>query len=283
MMTDYTHRKSPHSRRARLNVRVRSFSAFAFGAWVMLFSLLASIATVSAEIESSQKVLAQGVHCFRTGCRLWNVDFLKEAEKHFEHAIKQKPKNAAAHYWLGACTFHIILHCYDNDGTPDKSQAIKKYTTEAISSLRKAIELNPRDGESHALLGTLLGMLIRENPLSSLWRGPRIKRHQDAALRLAPESPRIYYLMGSARFHSPGILGSKEDALDFFLKAEKYYEKEQSRDQDPLAPQWGYSHCLAFIGQTYDALGKDRKAQAYYKKALSINPHNWMAREGLHK
>jgi tetratricopeptide (TPR) repeat protein len=87
--------------------------------------------------------------------------------------------------------------------------------------------------------------------------------------------------MGSAEFHAPGIFGSKKKALKYFLKAEKFYKEERSRERDARAPRWGYGDCLAFIARTYEALEKPRKAEVYYRRALEINPDNRLAREGV--
>ena len=67
------------------------------------------------------------------------------------------------------------------------------------------------------------------------------------------------------------------------LKAEKLYATEAEKAGGPLEPRWGRSSCLAFIGKTYDALGKPTEAEKYFRRALELNPQDRLAREELKK
>jgi len=48
-----------------------------------------------------------------------------------------------------------------------------------------------------------------------------------------------------------------------------------------LQPQWGYSTCLAFTAKVYVKAEEIKRAEAYYAKALRVNPNDKLAQKGL--
>jgi len=161
--------------------------------------------------------------------------------------------------------------------------AVSRHMAQAVKVLRQALELRPDDSETHALLSTVYGLQIADSPASALWRGPKVLRHRRLALASNPRNPRMYYLQGMSAFHAPGFFGGEKKALDLLLKAEALFEDPPSGPRDPIAPTWGYDNCLVFIGACYLELGDTNAAEAYYGKALSVNPRHGIAAEGLQR
>jgi tetratricopeptide (TPR) repeat protein len=252
------------------------------GVACILMGFLLNAGTQAQDDTDNESLLSQGITKFRKGIREWDGKKMTEAVAVFRRAADAAPREAAPYYWRGVSEFHLLLHLAGRS-EENTTSAMKERLASSIKSLRKALKLDTSDGEIHAILASLLGMRIAHNPLSALTLGSKVKRHQKKALRLDPENPRVHYLMGSAKFHAPGIFGSKKKALKYFLKAEKFYKEERSRERDALAPRWGYGDCLAFIARTYEALDKPQKAKVYYRRALKVNPDNRLAREGVER
>jgi len=65
------------------------------------------------------------------------------------------------------------------------------------------------------------------------------------------------------------------------LNAHNFFEKEADITPGPFEPRWGHSTCLDFIGKAYIKLNNSKEAENYFKKALTINPKDTLAKSGL--
>lgn len=230
---------------------------------------------------AATNLLVRGVLQFRTGANNWDYSAMTNSVALLQSACRAEPDSYAAHYWQGAAQFHLLLHrrrWEDVKRDRDEEARIMGHT---VGLLERALELRKDDPETHALLSTLHGMRIAGAPYTALWRGRKVSHHRKLALRADPDNPRIHYLLGMSHFHAPAILGGKKGALSALRKAEELFEAERDAAVSPLTPAWGYVHCLAFIGEAYRELGNRKEAEAYYRKALAVNPGHKMAKEGL--
>lgn len=228
-----------------------------------------------------QDLLKTGTDQFNAGYLAWDRSKFARAAETFEQACTEQPDSYEAHYWLGAARFHIVLHRLGDEGQPAKLTETRRLIRDAVLPLKRAVKLNGRDSESHALLGTLAGIQIAGNPKSALWLGPKTTYHKRHALRNDPENPRAYYLIGTSYFNASETLGGREKGLEFLLKAENLFREESKKPTQPMQPTWGYSNCLTFVGRTYQHMGRDKQAETYFRKALSVNPQDKMAQKGL--
>ena len=244
--------------------------------WAVI--LLAATATSGTNVR---QLLETGIEQFNAGLGAWDRAQLAEAAESFQQACNKHPDSYEAHYWLGAARFHIVLHRLGDKGDPANRAETRRLIGEAAAPLKRAVKLNGRDSESHALLGTLIGLQIAGNPKSALWLGPKTTYHKRHALRNDPENPRAYYLIGTSYLNAPGILGGRETGLEFLLKAENLFMEESKKPPQPMRPTWGYSSCLTFIGRTYQEMGRTKQAETYFRKALSVNPQDKLAQKGL--
>ena len=206
-----------------------------------------------------------------------------KAAKLFEQACQQAPESGTNFYWQGVAEFHRLLCLLGTTQTQANRTEAAQAISATIGALTQAVKLNEGDAESHALLGTVNGMSIAMSPVRALWLGPRVMSHQKKALRYGPANPRVQYLLGMSHYHAAAFGGGKKAALACLLKAEKLYATEAEQAGGPLEPRWGRSSCLAFIGKTYDALGKPTEAERYFRRALELNPQDRLAREELEK
>ena len=233
--------------------------------------------------ENSDQLTIIGVKEFTAAYQEWDAAGFGKAAKLFDQACRQAPELGTNAYWQGVAEFHRLLYLL---GTPEpqtnRSEAAKTLNT-TIAALTRAVTLNERDAESHALLGTVCGMSIAMSPPRALWLGPRVSKHQRKALQYGPANPRVQYLLGMSHYHAGAFGGGKKEALACLLKAEKLYAEEARNPAGPLEPRWGRGSCLAFIGKTYDALGQPANAEKYFRRALELNPQDRLARGELEK
>ena len=184
-------------------------------------------------------------------------------------------------YWLGTAQFHCLLPLRSLPAAGTNSLAAEAALGAALEALGTAVELDPHHAESHALLGTLLGMKIDGNPLRALRFGPRLGQHRKAAIQYGAGNPRVQYLLGTCQFHTAHKPQAFREALGSFLAAEELFVAEAGRPAGPLEPKWGYSSCLTFIGRTCERLGERERAAEYFRKALVQHPADHLAADGL--
>ncbi len=240
----------------------------------------ALVLAVAAGARGDPARLQEAILEFEAGSSAWNVARLTQAAALFERVAASDAQAASARYWRGAALFHVAL-CRLGETSEGATAAASQALDAAAESLEAALALNERDAESHALLSTIQGLRIASQPSTVLWRGPASLRHRKRALRLDPDNPRMRYLLGMSALRAPSFFGGKKEGLQSLLEAERLFAAEAAKAKPPEAPRWGLDHCLAFIGQAYAELGEPAKAEAYYGKALAVNPIHALAREGL--
>jgi len=222
--------------------------------------------------DATDRQIASGIGEFTRAFSEWDsAKFAKSAEK-FHHASVKSPGSVAAHYWEGTSRFHRMLQLKNPlSGKPD----VKAAETEkdaAINCFNAALKLDGDHAESHALIGTLYGMKIKGGLLDAIRYGPSVQEHQQKALQSGATNPRVKYLFGAGLFHTAKDQAGYQRSLDNLLAAEKLFSHESKRTPKPLAPRWGYSSCLTFIGKAYEKLGKSDQALVYYRKSIAMHP-----------
>jgi tetratricopeptide (TPR) repeat protein len=226
-----------------------------------------------ADAISEQLTLA-GIKEFTAAYQAWDGAGFARASNLFDQACQRAPESGTNCYWKGVAKFHLLLQLLGEPQSSTNQTEAAIVINATIEALTRAVKLNDRDAESHALLGTVYGMSIAMSPARALWLGPRVSKHQKKALQHGPENPRVQYLIGMSHYHAGAFGGGKKAALECLLKAEKLFAAEAEKTAGPLEPRWGRSSSLAFIGKAYDALGKPADAEKYYRKALALNPQD---------
>ena len=243
---------------------------------------LLAVTTARPQANTNSPLL-QGIQHFRIGQACLDRASLSNSVSFLEAACKAAPESYEAHYWLGTAQFHVLLAQLGHDGAEITDAGPRQTVADASATLERALQLRDGDGETHALLSTLKGMSIAHEPKCALVRGRAAMKHKKIALKSEPENPRVHYLVGMSRFHAPRFLGGKKGALAALKEADELYQAEQKRSRNAADPAWGHIHCLAFIGESYRALGKKTEAEPYYRRALALNASHKLAKEGLQK
>ncbi len=232
--------------------------------------------SAASDGEDAQAPLAAAKRVFENAYAAWDLAGFREAAARFEEVCEATPDSYPAQYWLGAARFHIVLHRNRADAPWSEVQGLMDA---AETPLKRAAELNEEDAEANAMLATLAGMRIAENPLAAVWLGPRVMRHRRAAEKHGETNPRAQYLAGAGYLLSGR--SREEKALEHLERALELFPAETAARRPEWAPAWGYDNCLAFAGQACRNLGQMGRARDYFEKALKVNPRNRLAREGL--
>lgn len=230
---------------------------------------------------ASNDLSAAGVAEFTAAYQAWDGARFTAAAELFRRATTNAPANVTNFYWLGAAQFHRMLQLQSAPANRTNEAAIKAAMDDALGALTRAVKLDERDAESHAMLGTLYGMKINGSLFRGIKFGPQVAKHQELALKHGASNPRVQYLLGMCQFHTAKKSAAWQEALTTLLKAEKLFEAEARTSAAPPAPRWGYDSCLAFIGRTYEALGHKKEATDYYRKALEKHPQDHVAQAGM--
>lgn len=233
-----------------------------------------------ADGEADQ-LAAAGVAEFTAAYRAWDGERFAQAAELFRRATTNAPESSANFYWLGAAQFHRMLQLRGLPASTTNTLAATAALEAAVDTLSRAVKLDERHAESHALLGTLYGLKIDGNLVRALRFGPKVQRHRQRALEFGAEDPRVRYLLGACQFHTAKKPAAQREALASFLEAEKLFTAETQQAAGPLEPRWGHSTCLTFIGRTHELLGQREEAADYFRKALALHPADHVAREGL--
>ena len=231
--------------------------------------------------ERADQLAAAGVAEFTAAYQAWDGARFGAAAELFRQTTTNAPASSTNFYWLGAAEFHRMLQLQTPPAARTNQHAATAAMDAALTALSSAAGLNPRDAETHALLGTLYGMKIDGNVLRALRFGPRVQAHRKAALQFGAENPRVRYLLGTCLFFTAKDPAGQRAALASFLAAEKLFAAEAQRSAGPLEPRWGRSTCLTFTGRTYELLGEPTRAADYFRRALAQHPADHEAKAGL--
>jgi tetratricopeptide (TPR) repeat protein len=224
---------------------------------------------------------AAGIAEFRAAFQAWDEVRFQAAAGLFRRASTNAPQSPVPHYWLGVAEFHRLLHARSQSPSRDQSRTAAAALEAALAALQQAVKLDPRQAESHALLGTLYGLKIDGSALRAMRLGPRVQHHRSLAMAQGADNPRVRYLLGTCQFHLARKPATWREALATLLAAEQLFAAEAQRPAGPFEPRWGRSSCLTFIGQTYERLGQRTEAASYFRKALALHPADHLAQAGL--
>lgn len=165
----------------------------------------------------------------------------EKAIEEFRSLTQQAPGRADAWYWMGIC----------QQGFNQKG--------EAITSLRKAVSLEPKNSLYQRDLGhVLFEMNFFDEARSVLER----------ALRLRPDDPRTQYLVADARLKLAQSDQDLQEADALLASCQKQQSEGADADVELLAGAIGKR------GEIAQRLKRWKEALAYFQKARQLTPEN---------
>lgn len=243
-----------------------------FSFWL---TCLMAAGTAAEPEPAADKGLAEAVRLLEAGMSAWEPQGFEEPARRLA-ALCASSTEPAPWYWSAVSQFHRIL-CLRSAGGDAAGMELWE---DALRTLDRALELDPANAECYVMRGALHGMRIARQPASALWLGRKVLGDQRLALQHGRDNPRVRYLNGISIYRaSKGRDGAK--ALRELREAERLFDAEAQRQSEPLAPRWGYDHCLFLIGEIYRDGGDSAKAIEYFRKAAGRNPRLEKARQAL--
>ena len=153
-------------------------------------------------------------------------------------------------------------------GSKNETEA-QKYMALAYKNLEILENKNYKPAEISAYKSAFYGFEVGLNKLKAPIVGPKSIKYAKLAMQQDPQNPMGYIQYGNSQFYMPPIFGgSKKEALEYFLKAEKLMEKDKTK----IKNDWNYLSLLALIGQSYVVMEEYQKAKFYFEKALAAEP-----------
>lgn len=244
--------------------------------WLKTLGLLSLGCTAlwAGGAATAEDRLAEAVAVFHRAYQSWDGEGLSAAATLFRKESQRQPASPRASYWQGVALFHQALHGQQGAG-------VEALRDEALTALRRAVDLDPRQAESHALIATLYGQKIQASFFRGLRYGPSLQRHFRLALAEDAGSPRVQYLVGVSEFYMAHRQKDFAEALSTLQKANALFDAEAATSAGPLDPRWGRASSLSFTGRTYERLGLFPQAAETFQRALALQPLDEEARTGL--
>ena len=140
----------------------------------------------------------------------------------------------------------------------------------AQSTLEQLTSAQP-EAESLALLSSVYGMQIGNNPLKGALYGPKSNKAIQQATKLDPANPRVALIKAISAYNTPAAFGgSKQSAIDLSSKAIELYA------QPCQHICWGHAEAYTWRGLAKQELGDKAGAIADWTKATEVEPsYSW--------
>jgi hypothetical protein len=139
----------------------------------------------------------------------------------------------APHYYLAVSRAMLSFNETDAAKRDAWLDEADKERADAVSLLKK------ENDETYVLAALIANGRLSVNP-SSRWMkyGKVFNDDIQSAKELNPDNPRMYFLEGMSKYHTPKAFGGgKKKALPYFEKAAELFAKE--KDDDVTRPYWG--------------------------------------------
>ncbi len=175
-------------------------------------------------------------------------------------------------YKLTNAKYGFIAYNIGNENVDKAGQHLWK----AIKHAEKLIESGKYQSEAYALQGAFYAFKIGLKPITGVIWGPKSLRSINKAMELDASNPRAWLEKANSLYYMPEAFGgSKENAILHYEKAVNIYEQ-----QGKTSNNWMYLNTLTTLAQSYENVGKHKKAKEIYKKILSIEPRfDWVKNE----
>jgi len=124
------------------------------------------------------------------------------------------------------------------------------YVDEAEKEYDEAKSILGKDNDETYVLAAMIANARLAVKPQSRWQkyGKLFSEDLGKAKEMNPNNPRMYYLQGVSKFHTPKMFGGgKKAALPYFEKAEPLFAAENSTDI--TKPYWGKNENAYFMGQ----------------------------------
>ncbi|XP_059140347.1 regulator of microtubule dynamics protein 1-like [Physella acuta] len=221
--------------------------------------------------QSKTELLAEKIRTIDCKMEAGGLDNLTEAYNELCEMTCKDPNNAELMWRFARAGFLLITEeMLADKANCDKSNSsyrdVMKRSHEAAA---RAIELNPKSGDSHKWMAIIVGSVTQYLPVQEQIKNAYvIKDHIDTAIKYKPDDALLYHMLGrwcysvymltwverkvaSTLFATPPT-AKIEEALQYFLKAEE------------LSPLGSLDNAL-YLAKTYIAMKNNEKAAEWLR------------------
>ncbi|MDE3259269.1 MAG: ATP-binding cassette domain-containing protein [Gemmatimonadota bacterium] len=224
--------------------------------------------------QECESLIIQGKDVLQAALNESDVDKIYAARKLFERVIQYEEYIALAWYYIGLTDYRLATQFVAQ--TDDNSTRLA-CINQAISHIKKAIELNDRFSDAYALLAGAYQQKIGMKHYLGMFLGSKSKRLIEKAKQLEGDNPRVLFLDALSDYFTPTTWGGdKQRAVEKFKRVAELFSEQEIGN--PILPSWGHDEVYAWLGiirQWEGDIGGARKA---FAKALEVNPDNGWVR-----
>ncbi|MBN2275431.1 MAG: hypothetical protein JXR41_11295 [Bacteroidales bacterium] len=166
--------------------------------------------------------------------------------------------------------YGYIAWCLGNN----REDEAKKYLDLAEENIEWLEKIRYNMSMVYAYKAAFYGYRIGLQTITAPFYGPKCIRYAKEAIASNKDNPYGYIQYGNAQYYMPSIFGgSKQEAIDYFLRAEELMEKSKEYSVN----NWNYLNLLTSIANSYIEARQPEKAKLYFEKILKIEPdYEWV-------
>jgi tetratricopeptide (TPR) repeat protein len=158
------------------------------------------------------------MHRLEEGRTTLDVPTLNEAATLFTSCTLDKSTSAVCFYQLAKAQSYLKKA----EDVKGHVEAGRKWLDIAISNAQKAISLDDKSANAHALLADLYGAKIT-GMFSGIQFGPKAGAETDRAFQLDPHNANAFAVIGRKYLYAPSAFGGNIDkAVEAFINATRY-------------------------------------------------------------
>jgi len=239
--------------------------------YIIIVMVLFAVSNSSSQSRTAEQAIIEAKGFIQQGSNNASREKFEQAQTILTQFVSQGDYQALADYYLGYIEYQmaVAVNRMDEEKAPANLDS-------AVVYLKKALEIDNNNAESHALLASCYGMQIAFSPLSGIWRGPKSGSEMSKAKELAGENPRVALLGAIGTYNTPSMFGGgKEKGFEALQRAAELFARWKTTDS--LQPDWGKEQVYAWIGLAYLDRKETILARKAFEKALEINPdYGWV-------
>ncbi len=195
---------------------------------------------------------------------------LQRARAEFATLLAGERTSTALSYWVAVCDWRLVPML-----TQAEPERAKKLCVEGIAACDRVLTAQPRDAGALALKAGLQGLSLTFFPNLTMSIGPAMMVAYGTAAGIAPNDPRVAFLMALSTLHTPAQYGGGA------VKAKPQFERAitlfAAENADSTAADWGHDDALLWSGRCLGQLGDWAGAKARYEQTLALTPdHSWV-------
>ncbi len=199
-----------------------------------------ALATFTTQAQDFKTVLEKTFTAFDT---TWNPASQIEQSNKLSLIAKKWDNEWVAHYYAA---YSKAVLCYQEKDAAKKDA----YLDEAEKELKDAVSILKKDNDETFVLAAMIANARMIVDPATRWAkyNAIFKEKLESAKDLNSDNPRMYYLQGTTKFHTPKAYGGgKKAAQPYFEKAQGLFTKEAGKDI--TMPHWGNNNNEYFLKQ----------------------------------